>query len=95
MLIVSDELNEDCPTILEFQGEFENFDLFDGKFNSESLVMDFKHFSLQGRLTNKEFTILETTEDGIKQLGVRKETIVFDQPPIFKLSKDKVIEKGS
>lgn len=75
--------------IMEFQGKFENFDLFDGSFNPETLVMEFKDYTLQGRIIKKEFTIFASTEDQIKEVGKINEVLLFDKPPRFKLDKSK------
>ena len=81
MLLISQE-NENLE-IFEFQGEFENIELFDGIFDKEKLQMKFKGFSLQGKVIKKEFTILEKVENDFKQKGTLQEVILFNQPPRY------------
>lgn len=73
--------------ILEFQGTFENLDLFDGKLDTSSLLMNFKDFTLQGRLIKRDYTLIEIVEEEIKVLARTDDVILFDQPPRFKLHK--------
>lgn len=75
--------------IMEFQGKFENFDLFDGSFDPKTLVMEFKDYTLQGRIVKKDFTVFSSTEDEIKEIGKVDEVVLFDKPPRFKLNKSK------
>lgn len=78
---------EEDVTVLEFQGSFENLDLFDGQFDRDTLVMTFKDFTLQGKLVKKDFTVFEKVGDELRKLKEVCEVVYFGQPPRFRLHK--------
>lgn len=73
--------------IFEFQGEFENIDLFDAEFDAKTLQMRFKSFFLQGRKIHRELTICEKDDGKFSTLGHVSEVILFDSPPRYDTSK--------
>lgn len=81
-MIAFSHISEDLE-IFEFQGEFENMDLFDGQFDKEKLQMRFKGFTLQGKKVKKDFTIVEKVESSFIRRKVVQEVILFNQPPKF------------
>lgn len=88
MIIVGDNSDEaGPPLLLEFQGEFENLDLFDGVLDRTSLQMRFNGFYLQGKIVRKQMTLMrkEDGEDGalIQEAGVVEEVILFSSPPRY------------
>jgi len=83
-MIFVQKSNEDL-LVLEFQGSFENLDLFDAHFNSSTLTMSFTDFTLQGRATSAQYSVFERVGDEIKQIHTAAKVILFDQPPRFRL----------
>lgn len=81
-MIFIQKSNEDIA-IFEFQGVFENLDMFNGTFDPKSLVMTFKDFVLQGKIIKKDFTIFEKIGDEVKQVKQIEEVVFFGQPPRF------------
>lgn len=69
--------------VYEFQGEFENVELFDGQFDCASLKMEFNGFSLQGRKVGKELTIFEKVGQEVLLVGKVREVVLFDLPPRY------------
>lgn len=70
--------------VLEFQGEFENVELFDGEFDQESLIIYFKGFYLQGELVEKELTIIDKEDkNNIKNIGTVQKVVLFKSPPRY------------
>lgn len=74
---------EEKLEVYEFQGEFENIDLFNGQLDRESLKMYFSGFSLQGKRVHKELTIFEQVNQEIVQVGKVDEVVLFDLPPRY------------
>lgn len=78
--------------LLEFQGEFENFDLFDGELDQSTLQMKFKNFYLQGEKISKSFTLYEKEENGdISEVRKITEVILFKTPQRFFNNKNPLI----
>lgn len=73
--------------LFEFQGEFENVELFDGVFDENTLQMRFKGFFLQGKAVKKQMTVIEKSRGGdgteLNTLGFVDEVILFDAPPRY------------
>lgn len=76
---------EEDVRVLEFQGCFENFDMFNGQFDPGSLVMAFKDFTLQGKVVKKDYTVFEKVGREIREIKKVTEVVLFNQPPRFKL----------
>jgi len=72
--------------IFEFQGTFENIELFDGIFDSEQLLLRFPGFVLQGKRIAKELTIFEKIENTVYEVGRFSEVVLFDSPPRYNVS---------
>lgn len=81
------------PQIFEFQGHFENIELFNGSFDEASLQMMFDGFFLQGKRIKKPFTVIErrreSTETQLVTVCQSQEVILFDTPPRYVLHKQK------
>ncbi|KAL6121226.1 hypothetical protein NUSPORA_01888 [Nucleospora cyclopteri] len=77
--------SQDCKNmkILEFSGEFENEQLFNGIFDEPSLKITFDNFYLQGRIIEKEFTVIRKEGKECKIISYIKEVVIFDEPPRF------------
>lgn len=75
--------SEEELKVYEFQGEFENIELFNGQFDHVSLQMRFNGFSLQGRKVRRELTIFEKVGQEIRLVGKVSEVVLFDLPPRY------------
>lgn len=70
--------------IIELQGELQNIECIDVKFDSKNVVLDFDKFYLQGKRLDKSFIVLERVDLQIKKIGDVKYIYLFDKPPVFK-----------
>lgn len=86
---INKDLPSESPQIFEFQGSFENIDLFNGIFDPNTLRMTFDCFYLEGRRIEKKLTIFsnETETSNLKHLGYANEVILFDKPPRYIITK--------
>lgn len=86
MIYIKKSDADDKLQIYEFQGNFENIQLFDGEFDSLRLIMKFPNFYLQGKKIEKKFTIYEKIRNEIVEVGKFSEVILFDLPPRYVLN---------
>jgi hypothetical protein len=88
---------EEDVDVLELQGEVENMDLFDGRFNRELVQLEFENFVLVGRKVQKEFCVVEKViVGGRPRLTVIKKTkhvFLFDKPPRYRRPADRIGER--
>ncbi|KAI5169416.1 hypothetical protein PAEPH01_0691 [Pancytospora epiphaga] len=74
-------------TIFEFQGEFENVELFNGVFDPATLIMRFDEFYLQGKKVHRKMTLVKkdrTVEGGaLRVIDHLYDIILFDTPPRY------------
>lgn len=84
---ILDEEESDVE-LLELQGEVENMEAFDGRFDKELIQLEFGTFILSGRRVEKEFCILEQNiKDDKRYLRIIKKVknvYLFDKPPKYK-----------
>lgn len=81
-MILIEKESEDL-LVFEFQGDFENIELYNGVFNKVLMQMKFTGFFLQGKIIQKDFTVFEIIEEKVKMIGQVKEVILFDKPPRY------------
>ncbi len=77
--------------LFEFQGSFENFNAFDGKYDEKTMRMYFKDFFLQGFPIQKNITLYEKVivdgKNEIKRIKVFRTVILFNKPPRYLIIK--------
>lgn len=79
--------SEEEIRVLEFQGGFENIELFEGHFDPTTLIMNFKDFTMQGKIVKKNFTVFEKTGNEFKKIKEVENVVFFGEPPRFKVNK--------
>lgn len=84
------DAEESDVELIELQGDVENMDAFDGKFNKELVQLEFGTCVLHGRKVYKEFSVLEAVVCNekpclkvIKRIGC---VYLFDKPPRYRRS---------